>query len=177
MIISAVLVFFVYRRGRNEKSKTCRPSSSQVVKHNAISVPTSTFTLTSQTSSQPIPAAPDYQTLGTARRSSARDMIQDSTSSEEEQYFDANEGLKKYDWSSPQRRKKQAQEKKTESLPKKNAEYSSGMCSISVYLTKLAYLFVVMTYSPCTNAAHVLETYVISLLVKLNLKNLVCECQ
>lgn len=124
VLLSAIIMFFFYRRRKSESGKNYRPQSSpHAVKHNPISLQTSTFQLTSHSSPKPIPAAPDYQALGIGRRSSAREMINDSSSSEEEQYFDADEVLEKYDWSSPQRRKKKAAANKDDAASvRKNAE-------------------------------------------------------
>lgn len=106
LLVSALLMFFFYRRRKSSKNKTLRSPPPQVVRQDVITVPTETVHLASQGSPRPIPAAPDYGSVGIARRLSRKDVLEGSSSSEEEARESDNNGvLQKYDWSSPRRTK------------------------------------------------------------------------
>jgi hypothetical protein len=62
------------------------------------------------TGARPIPAAPDYGKFGLGRRSTLNNNMLDNSSSEEEA-FDTEELVQKFDWSSPRRRKKNSPSK------------------------------------------------------------------
>ena len=133
LLVSALLMFFFYRRRKSSKNKTLRSPPQQVVRQDVITVPTETVHLASQGSPRPIPAAPDYGSVGIARRLSRKDVLEGSSSSEEEARESDNNGvLQKYDWSSPRRTK--SEDRAKAAGPMKGDENANGRNLLWLYV-------------------------------------------